>query len=66
VVREWLEKLLDPADPTLRAYNTLRWNMNCQASSRFHALTTPQQRERARVRLTRYAKDSQALMATAP
>ena len=66
VVREWLEKLLDPVDPSLRAYNTLRWNMNCQASSRFHALTTPQQRERARVRLTRYAKDAQALMGTAP
>lgn len=66
VVREWLNNILDPVDPSLRSYNTLRWNMNCQSSSRFHSLTTPEQRLNARARLLRYARDAQELMDKAP
>jgi Family of unknown function (DUF6279) len=61
-VREWILNVLEPKDPVLRAYNTLRLNMNCQASSRFHALTTAEQRQRAKSRLLRYARDAQELM----
>lgn len=66
LVRDGLEKMLQPLDPDLRDYNTRRWNMNCQSSSRFHALTTPEQRQHAKLRLKRYAQDFQALLATAP
>jgi len=66
LVREWLLNVLEPVDPALRTYNTLRWNMNCQASSRFHALTTPEQRQHAKARLLRYARDAQELMDKSP
>jgi len=66
VVREWLLNGLEPVDPVLQSYNALRWNMNCQASSRFHSLTTPEQRLHAKARLLRYARDAQELMDKSP
>ena len=66
VVREWLLNGLEPVDPVLQSYNALRWNMNCQASSRFHSLTTPEQRQHAKARLLRYARDAQELMDKSP
>lgn len=66
LVREWLQRMLEPPDEDYAAYVKKRQAFNCDAAAQFHNTTTPEQRAHALKFLKGYEADVRELMLSLP
>jgi hypothetical protein len=66
LLRGWVERLEQPADPAYRAYQDALLQEGCATFAAVHQVTTPAQREQAARRLRAWQRDVRELTAQQP
>lgn len=66
LLRGWAERLEQPADPAMRAYQDAVVQEGCATFAAVHQVTTPAQREEAAKRLRGWQRDLRELMSQQP